>query len=233
MKAQIIKTVFVEAARRVSAGDGTSHHVVGSSYRIDLIAEGAISDSIGWVVDYAELKLLFEPVRKKIDHHCLNDIPGMESDSTPQTLEYWINAQLEPWPEWFKGVRVYSLASDSFRLSKLPEEPESSLPERYAFDFSAAQALPQLAPGHPCRELHGHTYQMEIGGVNEDVLLPAARELHHVLNGSYLNEIDGLEQATAERIAAWVWTFLVRKGISPTIVGIRETPQNRCYFFGQ
>ncbi len=232
MKAKIIKSVYVEVARKATREGGGQHSYVGHSYRIDLIAEGPISDALGWVVDYADLKALFDPIYRVIDHHCLSDIPGLEDDSSPAALEAWIGRRLQPWPEWFAGVRVSAVAPEQFQLQKLEADAGDYLPERFAFTFSAAQSLPQLPPGHPCRELHGHTYQLEIACRNETAFPALGESLYARLNGQYLNTLPGLEQATAERIAVWVWKFLEDKDAGPMVVGVQETPNNRCYFFG-
>lgn len=84
------------------------------------------------------------------------------------------------------------------------------------FTFDAAHRLENLPEGHKCARMHGHTYRLvvHIGGpidervgwivdfaeikrVTRDVIAPLD---HHVLN-----EVPGLEQPTAERIAAWIW----------------------------
>lgn len=232
MRAQIIKTVHIEAAIRTPSDGTREASYTGSRYRIDLVAEGAISEAIGWVVDYADLKNLFEPVRLILDHHCLSDIEGLEPDCSPKALESWINRRLEPWPDWFAGARVFPPEPKEFALKCLPAEPDAGLPERFMFSFSAAQSLPQLPPGHPCREVHGHTYNLEIACRGKCLSPETAGALYHLLHGKYLNTIPGLEQSTAERIAIWVWRFLEERNASPALVGVQETPNNRCYYFG-
>lgn len=232
MNIQIIKTIHIEAARKVMVGADGKESYTGNRYRIDLVAEGAIDESVGWVVGYAELKGLFEPVRRFLDHHCLSDVPGLETDSSPGALEIWINEKLRPWPVWFRGVRVFPPEPTGFILKYLPAEPESNLPERHMFLFAAAQSLPHLPEGHPCRFVHGHTYQLEFA-CRDTVAAPVlAESLYNQLNGRYLNSIGGLEQSTAERIALWVWRHFERSAAGPVLVGVQETPDNKCYYFG-
>ncbi len=230
MKAQIVKTMYIEAARRVHGTHAAA--LTGNSYRIDLIAEGEIDPDIGWVIDYADMKRFFEPVRRRLDHCCLSDIPGLEHDVSPEVLQRWIAEQLRPWPAWFAGVRVSVPAPAGFVLETLPPDVAMGLPARAVFSFSAAQSLPQLPDGHPCRELHGHTYQIEIAPGDAPTLEQAAADMFTHLDNKYINDLPGLEQATAERIAAWIWRFLVDKGIAPTLVAVQETPSNRCHYFG-
>lgn len=233
MKARIIKRVYVEAARRLAPLQAGEERYTGNSYCIDLIAEAEIDPDIGWVIDYGDIKRLFEPVHNQIDHSCLSDIPGLEDDASPEALERWIGEQLRPWPEWFAGLRVSLPAPDAFQLIHLAADAVLEMPERLAFLFSAAQALPQLPEGHPCRRLHGHTYQVEFASCDHDAAARAAEALYHVLNDSYLNKIPGLEQATAERIAAWIWRSLSEYGVAPSVVAVQETPSNRCHYYGE
>ncbi len=47
MKAQIIKTVYIEVARRLKDEKAGFEFYTGSSYRVDLVAEGPVSDTLG------------------------------------------------------------------------------------------------------------------------------------------------------------------------------------------
>ena len=85
------------------------------------------------------------------------------------------------------------------------------------YRVEAAHHLPRLPEGHRCRNLHGHNYRVEIvvrGGLDErgfvrdfaeiDAdLAPLLAQVDHRL----LNDVEGLENPTAEIIAAW---FLAR-----------------------
>ncbi|MFV0279489.1 MAG: 6-carboxytetrahydropterin synthase QueD [Rhodoblastus sp.] len=85
------------------------------------------------------------------------------------------------------------------------------------YRFESAHFLPRVPEGHKCRNLHGHNYRIEIvlrGPIDErgfvkdfweidaDVA-PLLRQVDHRL----LNDVPGLENPTAEIIAAW---FLAR-----------------------
>jgi 6-pyruvoyltetrahydropterin/6-carboxytetrahydropterin synthase len=232
MKAQIVKTIYVEAAHRVNSTYKKDDYT-GNSYRIDLFAEGEIDPEIGWVIDYADMKHFFEPVRKQLDHACLNDIPSLENDASPKAIELWIKEQLRPWPKWFSDVRVSIPQPKGFSTTYLPADAVLGLPERLAFSFSAAQSLPQLPEGHPCRALHGHTYQVELAPENAPRMKETAASIYAHLNDTYLNRVTGLEQATAERIAAWIWHFMLENSITPELVAVQETPKNRCHYRGE
>ncbi len=85
-----------------------------------------------------------------------------------------------------------------------------------AFTFEAAHHLPHVPETHRCRRLHGHSYRVELrlsGEVDshtgfvvdffdvEKSFQPLLERLDHHL----LNEIDGLENPTAENIALWIF----------------------------
>jgi 6-pyruvoyltetrahydropterin/6-carboxytetrahydropterin synthase len=81
------------------------------------------------------------------------------------------------------------------------------------YRFEAAHHLPLVPEGHRCRNLHGHNYRVavEFRGVLDErgfvhdfaeidsVMEPLLRQVDHRL----LNEVKGLENPTAEIIAAW------------------------------
>jgi 6-pyruvoyltetrahydropterin/6-carboxytetrahydropterin synthase len=111
------------------------------------------------------------------------------------------------------------------------------------FRFEAAHYLPNVAEGHKCRRMHGHSFRGEVairGPVGEHsgwvmdfadmkrVVDPLIARLDHYL----LNDIDGLANPTSERIAIWIWERL-----SPDLpqlhrVTIEETCTSRCHYFG-
>lgn len=85
-----------------------------------------------------------------------------------------------------------------------------------AFEFEAAHHLPNVPPQHRCKRLHGHSYRVELrleGPVDpqtgfvvdffdiEAAFAPLLARFDH----QCLNEIEGLENPTAENIAIWIW----------------------------
>jgi len=82
-----------------------------------------------------------------------------------------------------------------------------------SYRFESAHHLPLLPEGHRCRNLHGHNYRLEVvvsgkldprGFVMDFAeldaeIMPIIKEVDHRL----LNEIEGLENPTAEIIANW------------------------------
>ena len=94
---ELRKTFQIEAAHRlpnVPIGHKCSR-LHGHSWLIEVAIEGPIGDDTGWVMDFADLKAAFQPIYDRIDHHYLNDIPGLENP-TSERLAIWIWNELKP-----------------------------------------------------------------------------------------------------------------------------------------
>lgn len=111
------------------------------------------------------------------------------------------------------------------------------------FTFEAAHLLPNVPEGHKCRRLHGHSYRVRVtieGEVDpslgwvldfadlKQAFTPIRRQLDHY----YLNEIEGLENPTAENIARWIWRRLVPDLPSLSRIDIEETCTSGCSYRG-
>ena len=111
------------------------------------------------------------------------------------------------------------------------------------FRFEGAHTLPSLPEGHKCRRMHGHSFKVEIsveGEVDEEVgwvydharISRAMAPLLDLLDHSYLNDIEGLENPTIENMAAWFWRRLAPDLPGLSRIVIHETPSARCEFRG-
>lgn len=87
------------------------------------------------------------------------------------------------------------------------------------FIIEAAHLLPNVPDGHKCARLHGHSFRVEIhlrgepdaklGWVMDFAEVKAAfAPIHDALDHRYLNDVQGLENPTSERLAAWIWEHL-------------------------
>jgi 6-pyruvoyltetrahydropterin/6-carboxytetrahydropterin synthase len=105
-----------------------------------------------------------------------------------------------------------------------------------SFTFDAAHWLPRVADDHKCRRLHGHTYRIEVAlegeldpelgwvvdyGEVSRVVDPIVRELDH----RCLNDLPGLENPTAEILAAWLFERLCTALPQLVEVMVCETPR--------
>ena len=232
MKAHLVKTVYFEAAHRNLEGGAAQQRLHGHSYCLDILASGTPDQEIGWVVDFAELKYLFAEIEAQLDHAYLNELPGLSGQPTLPNLKKWILGQLDPVPEWLDDIQLSIVGDLAFTPTKLPAASPIALPERIRFTFEAAQSLPHLPGNHPCKVLHGHSYRLEIGAADCALLIPRLENLYNRLDHRYLNEVPGLEQATCERICAWIWEQLDSADNPLTVVVVQETNSSRCLYYG-
>jgi 6-pyruvoyltetrahydropterin/6-carboxytetrahydropterin synthase len=112
------------------------------------------------------------------------------------------------------------------------------------FRFEAAHALPTFPQGHKCRRLHGHSFRFDViveGVVDEargylidygdikDAVGPIVKELDHY----YLNEIEGLENPTAEMISRWLWRRIKPKLPLLASIVVHETCTSSAEYCGK
>ncbi len=92
---EIFKSFTLESAHRlpnVPPGHKCAR-VHGHSFRVEIHVRGPVGEHSGWVMDFAELKAAFEPLFARLDHHYLNDVPGLENP-TSENLARWIWREL-------------------------------------------------------------------------------------------------------------------------------------------
>jgi 6-pyruvoyltetrahydropterin/6-carboxytetrahydropterin synthase len=93
----IFKVFTLEAAHRlphVPAGHKCAR-LHGHSFRVEVHVRGEPGPETGWVMDFADIKTAFAPVFDRLDHRCLNDVPGLENP-TSEVLARWIWLELAP-----------------------------------------------------------------------------------------------------------------------------------------
>ena len=111
------------------------------------------------------------------------------------------------------------------------------------FTIEAARSLPNLPDGHPCKNIHGHSFKititvtgnvdnktgfvMDFGDIDE-TFNPLLSKLDH----SYLNDIEGLENPSSENLRQWIWERL-----APELPGLYklvlwENERSRVEFCG-
>lgn len=81
----------------------------GHSYRVELELSGPIDSHTGVVVDFFDIKQAFAPVLNNLDHHCLNEVQGLENP-TAENIAVWIWNRMKPKLSRLSSVRVYETA---------------------------------------------------------------------------------------------------------------------------
>lgn len=66
-----------------------SRRVHGHSYRAEVAVRGEADPETGMVVDFAALERALDAARLGLDHHYLNDVPGL-GPATMENLAIWI-----------------------------------------------------------------------------------------------------------------------------------------------
>lgn len=111
------------------------------------------------------------------------------------------------------------------------------------FTFEAAHRLPNVPKDHKCARLHGHSFRvvLHVEGPVDDAtgwvmdfadLVGWFEPVLELLDHNYLNEVEGLENPTSERLAAWIWDRLFGPlpGLSQVVV--HETCTAGCIYRG-
>ncbi|MEK8031490.1 6-carboxytetrahydropterin synthase [Ideonella sp. DXS29W] len=64
----------------------------GHTYTLRLHLSAALDELRGWAVDFGDVKELFKPVFKALDHHALHDVPGLP-DGDCASVAQWVLSQ--------------------------------------------------------------------------------------------------------------------------------------------
>ena len=114
----IFKIFTLEAAHRlpnVPEGHKCSR-LHGHSFRVELHLDGPVDPHTGWVMDFSEVKAIFKPLYEQLDHHYLNDIPGLENP-TSENLAILIWNQTKPLLPLLSEVVVHETCTAGSRYS--------------------------------------------------------------------------------------------------------------------
>ena len=114
---------------------------------------------------------------------------------------------------------------------------------RKTFQFEAAHKLPNVPADHKCARLHGHSFRVEVVVAGEcdpqmgwlmdyAEISEAFKPLLDRLDHYYLNDIPGLENATSERLAKWIWDRLKPQLPLLAEIAVAETCMSRCVYRG-
>jgi 6-pyruvoyltetrahydropterin/6-carboxytetrahydropterin synthase len=112
------------------------------------------------------------------------------------------------------------------------------------FTLESAHRLPNVPDGHKCARVHGHSFRVEVhvggtpgpqtGWVMDFADIKAAfQPLHDALDHRYLNDIDGLDNPTSERLAQWIWARLKPGLPALSRVVVHETCTSGAIYAGE
>jgi len=84
---RIWKEQFFESAIK------QDQQLLGHSYKIRLHLMAELDKVMGWTVDYGDVKSLFQPIYKQLDHHRLDQLENLNQADTVSLL-YWIKERI-------------------------------------------------------------------------------------------------------------------------------------------
>ncbi|MBU1699208.1 MAG: 6-carboxytetrahydropterin synthase QueD [Candidatus Eisenbacteria bacterium] len=91
MMVELVRTFTFQAAHYLPkvSEDHKCRHMHGHAYRVEVSLRGPVNPETGWLVDFGEIAIVLDPIRKELDHTILNEIPGLENP-TAEILSAWI-----------------------------------------------------------------------------------------------------------------------------------------------
>ncbi len=108
MNSTIFKKFHIEAAHRlphVPEGHKCAR-LHGHTFRVEIHVTGPVGEQSGWVMDFARIKQAFQPLYERLDHHYLNEVPGLDNP-TSENLARWIWQRLKPDLPELSEVRIH------------------------------------------------------------------------------------------------------------------------------
>ena len=97
MSMTIVREVRFEAAHRLpnTPAGHKCQRLHGHSFRAEIHVRGPVDEARGWVRDFGEIKDVCAPLVEQLDHHYLNEVPGLENP-TSENIARWLWLRLKP-----------------------------------------------------------------------------------------------------------------------------------------
>lgn len=108
---KVVQTFTFEAAHRLPHVPDSHRckRLHGHSYRVALELVGPVDPATGFVVDFFDIEAIFAPVLATLDHHLLNDVPGLENP-TAENIAMWIWHKIKAGLPQLSAVTLYETA---------------------------------------------------------------------------------------------------------------------------
>ena len=84
----------------------------GHSYRVTLELTGEVDPHTGWLIDFARVADIFEPIRAQLDHQHLNDVAGL-ANPTSENIAVWLWQRIKPALPLLSAVVVHETPENS------------------------------------------------------------------------------------------------------------------------
>lgn len=115
---RIWKELTLDSAMRLAqAPEGDPRRRIhGHTYTLRLHLHAPLDRLRGWTVDFGDVKTLFDPIFRRLDHHPLHELPGV-ADNDTASLARWIRAQAEPLLPQLDRIDLYQTRGSGAILS--------------------------------------------------------------------------------------------------------------------
>lgn len=67
----------------------------GHSFRFEVSLAGEVDEHTGFLIDFADVDQVVDPIRDRLDHYYLNEVEGLENP-TSEVLAAWLWARIRP-----------------------------------------------------------------------------------------------------------------------------------------
>ncbi|MDX2147708.1 MAG: 6-carboxytetrahydropterin synthase QueD [Planctomycetota bacterium] len=113
---EIFKEFHFEAAHRLDhlPPEHQCARLHGHSYRLRVFIRGPINPATGFIMDFADVKAAAKPVLDQLDHHFLNEVPGM-GVSTTENIARFIWNRLKPALPLLSEIELWETATCGVR----------------------------------------------------------------------------------------------------------------------
>ena len=158
--------------------------------------------------DATAIDAAWAPLRQRVSHDCLNDIPGL-SNPTSECLAQWLWGQLQATLPTLHSVTVY----ETGRCGATYDGHRHSIWR--AFTFDAAVQIAGAPATDPRRRTHGHTYRLRLHlSAALDPVLGWALDfadvqrlfapIYDALDHRPLSALSGLASQDTPALAQWI-----------------------------
>lgn len=105
---ELFKAFTFDAAHKLTKVPASHkcHNLHGHTFKVELYIKGPMDDDYDWIIDFGEIKDKFKPILERLDHHYLNEIPGLENP-TSENIARWIWEHLKKDLEFLEKIVVY------------------------------------------------------------------------------------------------------------------------------
>jgi len=98
MRVELSRRFRFEAAHRLPMvpREHKCHRLHGHSFEIEVTVAGEVDPTLGWLMDFADIREAVEPILfEELDHRTLNDVTGLEN-ATSEVLCGWLWRRIAP-----------------------------------------------------------------------------------------------------------------------------------------